>query len=243
MGRTIISDHIARLTIYILLSMFNARFLSVYDSAPELAQLRATTVAKIYAKAITIHKLRSPFFQLIDDGVSDIAAQDPCQKGNTHYRHKKDVRSQKTKRSTSDDKKPLKCSHCGKLYHDIDHCFILHPELRTKKLSSTRGSDSFRVPVTLQGGIETTALIDTGSDCNIIHPNLLENDNLEITLHKCDHSVHHGKDSVEQVKKAGEIDITFTSSIGKLCTALIQLLGYTSVFYQKRGLYMQQHLY
>ncbi|GKT29086.1 hypothetical protein ADUPG1_005148, partial [Aduncisulcus paluster] len=157
---------------------FNARFLAVLDSGVSLAKQRPTRIAKIYAKAIPVNKLRSPLFQLIDDGVTDISAlgsilletatrllRDGWKYHHTpHFRKEYDKRDSKRQnhaarkftKPQSPAKQPLKCSHCGKLYHDADHCFILHPELRTKKLSSdTRSSDSFRIPVTLPGRINT----------------------------------------------------------------------------------------
>jgi len=39
-------------------------------------------------------------------------------------------RAEVVKTAEKATKKQLKCSHCGKLNHDDDHCFILHPERR-----------------------------------------------------------------------------------------------------------------
>ncbi|GKT35793.1 hypothetical protein ADUPG1_008879, partial [Aduncisulcus paluster] len=52
---------------------FNAKFLEVYDSSPATVSSRPTTVAKIYARAVTVKKLKAPLFDLIDDGVTELS--------------------------------------------------------------------------------------------------------------------------------------------------------------------------
>ncbi|GKT32440.1 DDE-type integrase/transposase/recombinase [Aduncisulcus paluster] len=239
---------------------FNDNFLIVYDSAPHFAKDRATTIAKMYTRAVTIKKLRSPLYRLIDDGHVDLGMlgsflvdqttrlladgwklkPDRLFKSYGEAREgqradKSSIRASEgaSQGSTGKRGKPRwkreKCPGCGMMGHDADHCYKLHPELRVKKLASEKLSSEilpdFHLNVFLgKQRIPCRALVDTGADCNIVRPDLLEKLGKEKTIIPCEHSLIHGKDSSVKVKESLDSQLTFSTVGDKLCTSLIRCL-------------------
>ncbi|GKT29173.1 hypothetical protein ADUPG1_001083, partial [Aduncisulcus paluster] len=138
-------------------------------------------------------------------------------------------RFQSTEKSTSKREKPSndKCPHCGLRGHGLTTCYKLHPELRNRKLSHGEVSEEFCVDVTFQNSkmkSPVRALVDTGSDGNLIHPNMVKKLFPHEKCVSCDHTIIHGADSKVRVDSSIEVVIRFKSPTGKQCSAPILFL-------------------
>ncbi|GKT15001.1 hypothetical protein ADUPG1_010599 [Aduncisulcus paluster] len=108
---------------------------------------------------------------------------------------------------------------------DISTCFKLHPELKTKKLTSNPMSSDFHMNLFVGGNdVPCRALIDTGSDCNIMRPDLLQRLNPTERTLPCKHRISHGSDSSVTVNEAIDTSISFKTVCDKLYTAPIRCL-------------------
>ncbi|GKT26098.1 hypothetical protein ADUPG1_013238 [Aduncisulcus paluster] len=181
-------------------------------------------------RAIYVRKLSRSLHRLIDDGITDIsvlgftllttASRLLLDGWELTVEKPSLTRGPQNKASKPTSKKWEACPHCGRKGHDVDHCWKLHPELRHKRLRNSSSNE-----FTLQMGFgrgHCMTLVDTGSECNLVHPDTLKKLAPNAEQIPCNHKIQHGKDSYVSVTSCVETTVSFTSSLGKKCTAPIR---------------------